>query len=286
MKNYFLSIKPGIVIANLISVLGGFCFFSSYVYINIYVLFYVVFGTGLVIASGCLFNNIIDTDIDKYMIRTRSRILLQSSIPILYFKIYGILLLLLGFSILFIKVNILSSLLSIMGFCIYVFIYSLYMKRKTIYSTIVGSLSGAIPPLVGYCSVSNSIDVKSILLFTVFILWQIPHSYSIYILYYEDYKKAKIPVFSVKKGIEKTIKEIIFYILLFSLVICLFYNFQYVNFKFIMVLSLLNIFWLCISFLCYFFKNCKFFFRLLFYFSILIICIFNIFLMLNFLQYI
>ncbi|CAL4043172.1 Protoheme IX farnesyltransferase [Buchnera aphidicola (Phyllaphis fagi)] len=285
MKHYFKLIKPGIIIANLISVTGGF-FFASYNYININMLFYTLLGTALVIASGCLFNNIIDIDIDKKMVRTKNRILLQSLHFILYIKILGIFFLLLGCSILFLKVNILSSLLSVIGFLIYVGMYSLYMKRRTMYSTIIGSLSGSIPPLIGYCSVSHIIDFKSILLFIIFSLWQIPHSYSILIFYIEDYKRSKIPVVSIKKGILKTIIDIIFYIFLFFMFIILLYIFKYISLIFMMILSVLNIFWLCISCLCYLFYKHSCYFRLLFYWSIFVIFTLNFMFILNFFKYI
>ncbi|MDE5285915.1 MAG: UbiA family prenyltransferase, partial [Buchnera aphidicola] len=104
---------------------------------------------------------------------------------------------------------------SIVGFLIYVYLYTYIYKRRSIYSTLIGSFSGSMPSSIGYTAVSNSLDLCCLLLYIIIIFWQMSHFYSISIFRMQDYKNANIPIFSVIHGIYLTRKSIIFYIFLF-----------------------------------------------------------------------
>lgn len=80
-----------------------------------------------------------------------------------------------------------------MGFVVYVGVYSLYMKRHSVYGTLIGSLSGAAPPVIGYCAVTGEFDSGAAILLAIFSLWQMPHSYAIAIFRFKDYQAANIP---------------------------------------------------------------------------------------------
>ena len=86
------------------------------------------------------------------------------------------------------------------GFAVYVGIYSLVMKRASAYSTVVGSLAGAAPPLAAYCAVTGRLDLGGLLVLAIFSLWQIPHSYAITIYRFKDYAAASLPVMPVRHG--------------------------------------------------------------------------------------
>ncbi len=86
-----------------------------------------------------------------------------------------------------------------MGFVVYVGVYSLYMKRHSVYGTLIGSLSGAAPPVIGYCAVTGDFDSGAAILLAIFSLWQMPHSYAIAIFRFKDYQAANIPVLPVVK---------------------------------------------------------------------------------------
>lgn len=279
MINYFKIIKPGIILGNLTSVIGGFCFSKSA--FSTHLLFFVLFGTFCIIASGCIFNNIIDIDIDKKMLRTKSRILIYAKFFKPYCKFLGILLFFLGNIVLLIKVNIISALLAIIGFYVYVVLYSLYFKRTSMYSVIIGGISGAIPPMIGYCSTTNYIDHQSILLFLVFFVWQIPHSYSILIFYKTDYHNANIPTVVEEKGVLKSILDIIIFIVIFCTLIILLYVFNYVHLLFFIITISLSLLWLLIALIYY--KNFinLYLSKLLFLWSILVIFSFNVMLIVN-----
>lgn len=274
MKKIIQLIKPRIIFANLLATFGGF-FFAVHNKVNFTLLFFVLSGTACIIASGCIFNNIIDTDIDEQMFRTQNRFLIHSKHCTIYAKIVGYLLFFISTLIFLIQVNILSVLLSMIGFFFYVIVYSIYMKRTSIYDVIIGSIAGAMPPLIGYCAVTNFIDLKSIFLFLLYFFWQIPHSYSVLMLYNKDYKTASIPTIVVQKGKKNTLKHIFFYIIIFIILISFFFILNYVNIIYFLLMICSSILWLLISYLNYILLNNLFFLKFLFYWSILIIFIIN-----------
>lgn len=200
IKQYLQVTKPGIIFGNLISVIGGFLLAAKG---NIdYPLFgFTLLGVSLVVASGCVFNNVIDRDIDPKMERTKNRVMVTGLISPEVALVYGSLLGIAGFMMLFFGANPLAMWLAVMGFVVYVGIYSLYMKRHSVYGTLIGSLSGAAPPVIGYCAVTNEFDTGAFILLAIFSLWQMPHSYAIAIFRFKDYQAANIPVLPVVKGI-------------------------------------------------------------------------------------
>ncbi|MCE1781927.1 UbiA family prenyltransferase, partial [Enterobacter hormaechei] len=133
------------IFGNLISAIGGFLLASRGV-IDYPLFFATMVGVSLVVASGCVFNNYIDRDIDRIMERTKERVLVKGLIDPKISLIYASVLGIAGIVLLYVAANALAMQLALIGFIIYVGVYSLYMKRKSVYGTLVGSLSGAAPP--------------------------------------------------------------------------------------------------------------------------------------------
>lgn len=142
LKPYVSITKPGIIFGNLISVAGGF-FLASQGSVDGVLFLATVIGIALVIASGCVFNNYIDRDIDRLMERTQGRVTVQGLISPGITLAYGSVLGIAGFLILWFGTNALATLFALLGFFVYVGLYSLYLKRHSVYGTLVGSLSGA-----------------------------------------------------------------------------------------------------------------------------------------------
>lgn len=174
MKKYLLVTKPGIIFGNMVSVIGGFLL-AAQGNVDAFLMFATVVGVSLVVASGCVFNNYIDRDIDCLMERTKNRVLVQGLISPKITLIYATALGALGFALLYVFTNPQAVGFALLGFVVYVGVYSLYMKRKSVYGTLVGSLSGAAPPVIGYCAVSGQFDTGAMLLLVIFSLWQMPH---------------------------------------------------------------------------------------------------------------
>lgn len=217
LKTYFYLTKPGIIIGNLITAAAGF-FIASQGSINLVVLLAILSGTALIIASGCVFNNLLDRKIDAKMERTKSRALVIGTVSTTNAVIYGFILGILGVLVLYLFTNLLTVTIGIVGLFFYVVVYG-YVKRRSLHGTLVGSIAGAVPPLAGYVAVSNDINTTAILLFIILVVWQMPHFYSIAILRLKDYKAAKIPVLPAVKGITFTKIAIAGYIVLFMLAI-------------------------------------------------------------------
>lgn len=218
LKSYLSITKPGIIFGNLISVAAGFFLAAKSEPANFLLLLTTLVGVGLVIASGCVVNNIFDRDIDQKMKRTQNRELVMGNINIDAAFVYALVLLLNGTALLFQLVNPLSAVVVLLGYVFYVFFYTMWYKRNSVYGTLVGSISGAVPPLVGYLAVTNYISLEAILLFIMFCLWQMPHSYAIAMFRMQDYRDAGIPVLPVKEGITKAHQHMKAYVVAFSTV--------------------------------------------------------------------
>lgn len=214
LKTYYDLVKPGIIYGNAITCAAGF-FLASGGYPDYARLAFTLVGLSLVIAGGCVFNNYIDRDIDARMERTKNRAFVVGNVSISYALLYAIALVFAGFGLLIFYVNHLAASLAFLGFVIYVFVYSLWAKRKSVYATHVGALAGAIPPVVGYVAVTGAFDTGAIILFFILALWQIPHFFSIVVRRAEDYQSASVPALPLKRSERETNIQILLYIALF-----------------------------------------------------------------------
>ncbi|WP_225181336.1 heme o synthase [Pectobacterium aroidearum] len=243
IKQYLQVTKPGIIFGNLISVIGGFLL-AAQGRIDYPLFLAALVGVSLVVASGCVFNNVIDRDIDKKMERTKNRVLVKGLISLKVTLVYASLLGIAGFALLYIAANPLAMWLAVMGFVVYVGVYSLYMKRHSVYGTLIGSLSGAAPPVIGYCAVSNQFDAGALILLLIFSLWQMPHSYAIAIFRFKDYQAANIPVLPVVKGISVAKNHITLYIVAFAVATLMLSLGGYAGYKYLIVAAAVSVWWL------------------------------------------
>ena len=242
MINYYLLTKPGIILGNLITLAAGFLL-ASKGKIDFLLFFATLIGLAFIMASACVFNNYIDRSIDKKMKRTQTRALVTGSISGQHAIIFAIGLGIIGNVILLLFTNLLTVFVAAAGFFVYVVLYSMW-KCRTIYGTAIGSIAGAFPPVVGYCAVSNHFDLGALILFSMLILWQMPHFFSIAIYHFDDYKAAEIPVLPIKKGYFRTKIHMVIYILGFILVSMLLTLFHYTGYIYLIVTISLGIVWL------------------------------------------
>lgn len=242
LNEYYALVKPGIVRGNAITVAAGF-FLASQGNINWTLLLAAIGGLSLVIASACVFNNYIDRDIDKKMERTKNRALVKQRVSPLNALTYATLLGLLGFATLSHYTNLLTTVIALVGFLFYVVVYA-FFKRRSVHGTLVGSIPGAVPPVVGYCAVTDRVDVAAAILFLILVCWQMAHFYSIGIYRAKDYAAAGLPILPVKNSFESTRKHIIFYIFAFVGAALLLTIYDYAGYTYAMIAVLLGIFWL------------------------------------------
>jgi heme o synthase len=248
IKGYLSITKPGIIIGNLISVAAGFFLAAKTESADVLLLICTLVGVALVIASGCVINNIFDRDIDQKMSRTQQRLLVKGEINVDHAFIFALVLLLAGTALMYRMTNPLSAVMVLLGFVFYVFFYTMWYKRHSVYGTLVGSISGAVPPLVGYLAVTNYISLEAVLLFTLFCLWQMPHSYAIAMFRMQDYRDAGIPVLPVVEGIEKARKHMMAYVIAFNLVAFALFALGNCGYEYLVVAAAVCLMWTRVTF--------------------------------------
>ncbi len=248
LQGYLSITKPGIIIGNLISVAAGF-FLAAQTGEATFTLFLAtLLGVAAVIASSCIVNNIFDRDIDLKMARTRRRLLATGEINADYAFAAAIVLLISGTGLIYLKVNPLSAVAVLLGYIFYVFFYTMLYKRKSVYGTLVGSISGAVPPLVGYLAVSNNFSIEAILLFLLFCLWQMPHFYAIAMFRLQDYRQANIPVLPLVAGIERARQHMIAYVVAVNLVALALFIFGAAGYEYLVVAGVACLLWARVTF--------------------------------------
>ena len=216
LKIYYELVKPGIVYGNLLTTVAGF-FLGAAGIISWTQLLATLVGIALVIGSACVFNNLIDRDIDDRMERTRDRALIKKEISSRHAGIFALILILAGAAILIYFVNLTAFAVAMIGFVAYVFLYT-PLKRSSVHSTLVGTLAGAVPPVVGYVGASNRLDLAALLLFLILVFWQMPHFFAIGIRRRSDYAAAGLPILPVARGVSTTKKQMLWYLLGFIVV--------------------------------------------------------------------
>jgi protoheme IX farnesyltransferase len=148
IREYYNLIKPGIIYGNSITVIAGFLLASRGQPFDISLFLGVVTGISSVMAGGCVFNNCFDRDIDARMQRTKNRALVKKTISLKGACIYGSVLSLLGFLLLYFSTNMLTVTIAAFGFFMYTSIYTMYFKRSSLHSTLIGAFSGEIVLIV------------------------------------------------------------------------------------------------------------------------------------------
>lgn len=280
LKRSYLSLtKPGIIFGNVITTVGGFYLVKPHA--SFLLLIITLIGISLVIASGCVFNNYVDRDIDQLMERTKNRPSAQGLIPAVNHLFFGTTLGILGFGVLFFYTNMLATLVALIGFFFYAVVYSLYFKRASVFGTAIGSISGAVPPVVGYCAATNRFDTGAIILFLMLVFWQMPHSYAIAIYRLKDYSAASIPVLPVKKGLRYTKISMLIYVIIFSILSLLPTVFSYAGVYYLIAALILDFYWLYLTFKGFTTDNDATWARKNFLFSIIVITLLSIMMMLN-----
>jgi protoheme IX farnesyltransferase len=164
-------------------------------------------------SANCI-NCYIDRDIDQIMGRTQRRSLPSGKVQPTQALIFGLILGVGSFLILAFFVNLLSALLATSAILFYVFVYTLWLKRTSAQNIVIGGAAGAVPVLVGWAAVTNTITLPAIWLFAIIFYWTPPHFWALSLLIQKDYEKARIPMMPVVMGEPETRKQIFLYSLL------------------------------------------------------------------------
>lgn len=176
------------------------------------------------------------------MTRTKKRALVvgtvSSSRALIYASILGIS----GFLVLVLLTNLVAAAAALTGFIFYVLLYT-PLKPRSVHATLVGSIAGAVVPVVGYTAAVGYFDLAAGLLFLVLIFWQMPHFYAIAMYRFYDYFGAALPVLPVKKGMKYTKVVIAFYVTGFFITSSLLFIFGYTGYIYLLVMLLVSLSW-------------------------------------------
>lgn len=242
----FISVtKPGIIFGNAVTLCGGY-FLGAQNHPHLWVFLTTLVGMSLVIASGCVLNNLIDRDIDCLMERTKERVLVKGLISAPIAGVYASILAVLGLLLLYFFANPLTAFIALFGLFFYVVVYSLYLKRSR-FGTEVGAVAGAMPPVVGFCAATNTFNLGALSLFLILFFWQMPHSYSIAIYRLRDYAVADIPVLPLRKNIKATKLSMFIYVLIFMLMTMLPCLLGYTGKVYLLIALCLGLVWLLLA---------------------------------------
>ncbi|MED1781695.1 heme o synthase [Brevibacillus fortis] len=206
-QDYVQLTKPGITLSNLMTTFAAL-WLASYGYPNWKLALFTMLGTALVIMSGAALNNFYDRDLDKKMKRTQNRAVATGRISARNAILLGIGLLLAGVIVLAVYANPLAAVWGLIGHIFYVLIYT-PLKRVTTLNTVIGGISGAAPPVIGWVAVTGTMDMTAWLLFLVLFLWQPPHFLALAMLKTDEYRAGNLPMLPVVKGFAETKRQMV-----------------------------------------------------------------------------
>ena len=217
IKNYYELCKPNVVLMMLLCALVGIILASDTLLPLIEILVPLV-GIGLCSGSAAAINQIIDREADAEMARTDKRPIPQGEISVTNASIFAFVIGVLGVLILIYFVNSLTAILTIFALGGYAFIYTIFLKRATPQNIVIGGLAGAAPPLLGWASVTNTIEPNALILVLIIFIWTPPHFWALAIYRKDDYAKQSIPMLPVTHGVAFTKLQIVLYTIILFLV--------------------------------------------------------------------
>jgi protoheme IX farnesyltransferase len=167
---------------------------------------------GTLAAGGAnAINMFVDRDIDKVMHRTRNRPLVTGAMAPRNALIFAVSLEVLAFVALWAWVNLLSAVLAVSATLFYVFVYTLWLKRRSSQNIVIGGAAGAVPVLVGWAAVTDHLAWSPVVLFAIIFLWTPPHFWALAFKYKEDYQAAEVPMLPAVATFARTAREILVY---------------------------------------------------------------------------
>jgi protoheme IX farnesyltransferase len=173
-----------------------------------------VIGGTLAAGGANAINMVIDRDIDALMHRTQNRPLVTGLLRPTEALVFALVLEAAAFALLWTTVNLLSAILAVSATAFYVFVYTLWLKRTSSSNIVIGGAAGAVPVLVGWAAVRDSLDWAPLVLFAVIFVWTPPHFWALAVKYKDDYAAADVPMLPAVASMRTTAVRILRYTLL------------------------------------------------------------------------
>lgn len=247
--------KAGVLAANVLPVFTGFwlaLYFTESSFSDHWGLFLLtILGSTLVMAGALIINNWYDVDIDTIMERTKKRPTVTGNIPLKVVLTMGVTFTIVGFIILLFT-TVEAAIYGFIGWFTYVFLYTMWSKRRYTMNTIIGSVSGAVTPLIGWGAIDSSFHIVPIMLFLILFVFQMPHTFAIAMKKCEEYRAAGVAMLPVVKGFEITKVQIAVYV---ACLLPLPFFLMQLGTVFVVAATILNIGWLVVSIRGFYTKN-------------------------------
>jgi len=254
-KDFMALIKIGIVNSNLIPVFAGIwlaiIYNGQHFFQSLDTVIFTLLGSALIMAGSCTFNNYIDRDIDPIMERTKNRPTVTGKISGGKVLAVGFTFVILGLTLIFLT-NATAGFIGLIGVISYVVIYSMWAKRKLVSNTVIGSISGAVPPLIGWAAIDPSLPLMAWMLFLLMFIWQPPHFYALAMRRVEEYRAANIPMLPAVKGFARTKRSIVMWV---ALLLPIPFFMESLGIPFVVLATVLNVGWLMLGLAGYKMKN-------------------------------
>ncbi len=274
IRDLIVLTKPGIVLMSVMTALTGL-YIGHRGLPDPLLSFWALLGTGLAAAGATSLNNFYDRDIDIIMERTRQRPIPQGDIKPSTALILGVALIISALFVFTYFVNMLSAVTAMTAAFFYVVVYT-RLKRRTPNATVIGGISGALPPVIGCAAASGAFSIEALILFLVMFVWQPPHFWFLAIKHAEDYRSADIPTLPVSKGIAETkAKILIFNLALFPVSLLPFF-YGIAGKAYLLTAMALSLAYVCFSLRLLFSKTEKDVFRFFYYSIIYILVLFTV----------
>lgn len=266
--------KSIVLIANVLPVFAGFwlaLYFTDASFMaHLDTLIITIIGSTLTIAGALILNNWYEVDLDREMMRTQQRPTVTGNLSMNTVLLMGIMASALGIGLMLFT-TLEATIYAFLGWFTYVVLYTFWSKRKYTLNTMIGSVSGAFTPLIGWAAIESAYHIVPIVLFILLLIWQIPHTFAITIRRFNEYKAAGVPMLPVVYGFDITKRQTVIYIAcLLPLPLFL----TSLGMVFVTIATVINIVWLIIGIRGFFTKDDVKWANLIFYFSLSYLTIF------------
>lgn len=209
-RSYFSMTKPTISLLVVVTVIPAL-FLTQNELPSLQLSLVALLGTFLASGSAAIFNHLVDSDIDQHMKRTRARPIPAGKISTGKAGAFAVAMGLASFALLYSFATPLAAWLGVAANFLYVVVYTMYLKRRTVQNIVIGGAAGCVGPLIGWAAMTGTIAWPAWVLFGIIFLWTPPHFWSLAIKYKDDYARANIPMLPTIKGLEVTRQQILFY---------------------------------------------------------------------------
>ena len=256
LKSFLLLMKPRVMSLVIFTCAVGLLTAPESVsfYKSIISIFFVAIGAG---AAGAL-NMWYEADLDKLMTRTCLRPIPTGKLNKNQALVFGVIMSILSIVGLYYSSNLISAIILSVTIIFYLFIYTIWLKRKTSQNIVIGGASGALPPVIGWTIATNNLTLEPITFFLIIFFWTPSHFWALSLFKADDYKKANIPMLPLTSGVENTKKNILVYSILMLPVIILPYLIGFVGNIYLVSSVFLTIYYIYLCYELYNFKKNKF----------------------------